>query len=391
MLRVLFVSSRYPDSERPYLGGMVERSALSLAALGDVEVEIVAPLATSPLPFAFSRAGRRVRALPSEEVRLGLRITRPRYPSLPGGGVHPGSSLARRLRSLLPEIRKRFAFDVVAAQFAWPEGPASIAAAHSIGVPVTVKARGIDLDRWSRAGDLRLPRLDSADGLLAVSEATKARMAGLGLPPETIAIHRTGLDHSLFYVGDREAAKATLGIRGPLILSAGNLLPNKRHDLAIEAVARLEGFVLIIAGGGPEGEKLKRLAVRLGVQERVKFLGPVPHPDMPNIYRAADATLHTSRREGLSNVWVESIACGTPVIATEADGADETIVEPASGRIVSPDGDAVAAALDWVIAARHDPALVAKAARRFDWSRHGQELEEHFRRVVTAAPSRNAD
>jgi glycosyltransferase involved in cell wall biosynthesis len=279
----------------------------------------------------------------------------------------------------------------VAAQFAWPEGPASIAAAHSIGVPVTVKARGIDLDRWSRAGDLRLPRLDSADGLLAVSEATKARMAGLGLPPETIAIHRTGLDHSLFYVGDREAAKATLGIRGPLILSAGNLLPNKRHDLAIEAVARLEGFVLIIAGGGPEGEKLKRLAVRLGVQERVKFLGPVPHPDMPNIYRAADATLHTSRREGLSNVWVESIACGTPVIATEADGADETIVEPASGRIVSPDGDAVAAALDWVIAARHDPALVAKAARRFDWSRHGQELEEHFRRVVTAAPSRNAD
>ena len=375
-MRVLFITSRYPDAARPGLGGFVEASARALAARPGVEVEIVAPLAVSPLPFALRRYGRALRRLPDEEVWNGLRVYRRRYRAPPFMHSYAASSLARRLEAVLRGIRERFAFDVVAAQFAWPEGAGAIAAAHTLGVPVSVKARGIDLDRAAERGSL--PRLDAADGLLAVSEATRSRMIAMGLDARRVQVHRTGLDRSLFTPGDRAAAKAALAIEGPLLLCGGNLLPNKRQALAIEALAEIEGAALLVAGGGPERRRLERLARRLGVAQRVRFLGPVAQDQMPALYRAADVTIHTSVREGLSNVWVESMACGTPVVATDADGAGETI-SGVSGAVVDANPAQIAAAVRRMLSAPPGRAAVARSARDFDWSLHALELERHLR------------
>ena len=89
-----------------------------------------------------------------------------------------------------------------------------------------------------------------ADGLLAVSDAMADDVAALGVPRHRIRVHHTGVDQSRFQPADREAAKRALGVTGPLILSLGALIPRKGHGVVIDAVARLPGVTLMIAGEG---------------------------------------------------------------------------------------------------------------------------------------------
>lgn len=385
-LRVLIVSSRYPDRHRPFLGHFAEQAALGLAARPGVEVEVVAPLAFSPLPFSLRARSRRLRALPESETWNSIRVSRPHYSGWPGGHRQAARSLTRCLAARLADVRQRFPFDIVAAQFFWPEGPGTVAAAHALRVPVSVKARGIDFDRWERYRGAPLADLGGADGFLAVSDELRERMAALGLPRDRITVHRTGLDHRLFAPGDRSAAKAALGIDGPMVLAAGNLLPNKNHALAIDAVSRLPGTTLLIAGGGPEHARLEQQARRLGIEGRVRLLGPVPHERMPDLYRAADVTLHTSLHEGLSNVWIESLACGTPVVSTPAGAASEVLTGLSGCHVVEADADALARALTASLAARPGAEDLARSAVQYSWSAHVDALEDHLRQLAAARP-----
>ncbi len=114
----------------------------------------------------------------------------------------------------------------------------------------------------------------------------------------------------------------------------------------------------------------------------MRLLGAVPHERMPGLYAAADVTLHTARREGLANVWVESLACGTPVVTTAVGGAAEIVDRPAAGRLVEADAEAMAAAVRELLDRPPAPAEVAAAAARFDWRRHGAQAEKHLRALV---------
>jgi teichuronic acid biosynthesis glycosyltransferase TuaC len=385
MLRVLVVTSRFPDLNRPHLGNFVERQAIELAARSGVEVAVAAPAPVSPLRFGLRPHVRALLELPREEVRKGVTVFRPRYTALPRLRAYNERSLARHLTAALGEIRRRFPFDVIAAQFFWPEGPAVLAAGRALGVPVSIKARGADLDQWqARRGSLPWD-LAEADGFLSVSAELRDRMIGCGLPADRIFVHYTGVDRSLFEPSDRAAAKAALGLAGPVLLSAGNLRPRKNLGLALEVLRELKGATLLIAGGGPDAARLRRRVRDLGLEARVRLLGAIPHGQMPHLYAAADVTLHTSRREGLANVWVESLACGTPVVTTAVGGAAEIIDRPAAGRMAAPDAEALAAAVRELLDRPPAQAEVAAAAARFDWHRHGAEAEEHLRGLVDRA------
>jgi glycosyltransferase involved in cell wall biosynthesis len=382
MLRVLVVTSRFPDRNRPHLGNFVERQVVELAARPGVEVAVVIPVPVSPLGFGVRPHVRAMLALPREEVWKGVTVFRPRYTALPRLPASNERSLARHLTAALGEIRRRFPFDVIAAQFFWPEGPAALAAGRALGVPVSIKARGHDFDQWqARRGSLPLD-LAATDGFLAVSAELRDRMIGCGLPADRIRVHHTGVDRSLFEPRDRAAAKAALGLSGPVLLSAGNLRPRKNLALALEVLRELEGATLLIAGGGPDAARLRRRIRDLGLNERVRLLGAVPQGEMPCLYAAADLTLHTARREGLANVWVESLACGTPVVTTAVGGAAEIIDRPAAGRLAEPNVEALAAAVRELLDRPPAQAEVAAAAARFDWRRNGAEMEEHLRALA---------
>jgi glycosyltransferase involved in cell wall biosynthesis len=108
----------------------------------------------------------------------------------------------------------------------------------------------------------------------------------------------------------------------------------------------VDGVRLAIAGDGPERSQLERHAADVGLGDRVRFLGAAPRDDVLALFRAADASILSSGWENFPHGVVESLAVGTPVLATRAGGVAEVVEDGRNGLLVEPgDADALAAAI----------------------------------------------
>ncbi|PCD01535.1 glycoside hydrolase [Sphingomonas spermidinifaciens] len=384
MLRALTLSTLFPDAKRPNFGVFVERQTLGLAALPETEVRVVAPVGLPPFPLSRYPSYRGLAGLPRAEMWKGLAVERPRFLNLPAtSGRFHAAMLSRALTPALERIRRNFAFDVIDASFFFPDGPAAVALGRRFGVPVSIKARGADIHHWGRSPATAAAvhaAGEAADGLLAVSAAMREDMIALGMPADRIAVHHTGVDQTRFRP-DPTARKA-LGVEGPLVASIGALIPRKGHDIVIDAVARLPGVSLRIAGDGPERAALQAQIDRLGVGNRVRLLGPIAHDALPPLLAAADVMALASSSEGLANAWVEALASGTPVAIPDAGGAREVVDRLEAGRIVDRTPEAFAAAINELLDAPPDRELVRAAAARFSWERNAETLRAHLQTLV---------
>lgn len=380
MLRVLTLATLFPDAARPNFGVFVERQTLGLAARDGVALQVVAPRGLPPFPLDRMASYRTLAAQPERERWKDVTVHRPRFLNLPGTqGRWHAAMLVRALVPLLTRIRRDFPFDVIDAEFFFPDGPAAVALGRHFGVPVSIKARGADIHHWGTApatAEQVIAAGRAAHGLLAVSAAMADDMAALGIPRP--AVHRTGIDRALFHPRDREGAKAALGVAGPLVVSIGALIPRKGHDLVIDAVAALPGVTLLIAGQGPEQAALQARIDGLGADSRIRLLGPVPHADLPPLIAAADVMALASASEGLANAWVEALACGTPIVIPDAGGAREVVDRPAAGRIVDRSAPAIAAGIAALLADPPATSDVVAAADPFSWERNAVELHAHL-------------
>lgn len=384
MLRVLTLSSLFPDASRPNFGVFIERQTLGLAAHSEVELRVVAPVGLPPWPLTRHAHFSGLAALPKREVWKGLDVRRPHFLALPAtqGRFH-AAALTRALVPVLDEVRRDFPFDVIDASFFFPDGPAAVALGKRYGVPVSIKARGADIHHWGRERATRGQVLRAglaADGLLAVSSAMRGDMVALGMPAGGVRVHHTGVDLDRFAPGDRAALKGELGVAGPLVVSLGALIPRKGHDIVVEAMRQLPGATLLIAGEGPERGRLEALARSLG--DRVRLLGSVPHADLPRLLAAADVMALASSSEGLANAWVEALACGTPIVIADAGGAREVVTAPEAGRVVARTPEAFVEAIGELLASPPGPEAVRRAAERFTWAANTAALYDHLAGLV---------
>jgi glycosyltransferase involved in cell wall biosynthesis len=373
MLRVVTLSTLFPSRERPNFGLFVERQTRALAARDGVEVQVVAPAGLPLWPLSLHPHYAPTRRLPRREAWDGLDVHRPRFRVLPLVGE---AGAARRLAAAALPLLRTLPCDVIDAEFFWPDGVAAMHLARATGVPFSIKARGSDIAYWGTKPAIARQMLEAAEaaaGLIAVSGALKRDMAALGMKADKIRVHHTGADLDLF--------KPLPHAPGRVIASVGNLVPVKGHRLAIEALRRLPGATLLVIGDGPERRRLEAAAAGLG--ERVRFLGALPHRELPQILARSDVMLLASEREGLANAWVEALACGTPVVIPDVGGAREVVDRPEAGRIVERDAGAIAAAVEELFAAPPDREKVRACAARFSWERNAAELEAHLR-VVSA-------
>lgn len=388
MLRVLTLSTLFPDASRPRLGPFVERQTLGLAGHPDVDVRVVAPLGLPPLPLTLHPRYRALAALPKREDWRGLEVYRPRFLHLPKSeGRFDAAALTRALMPVLREIRSGFPFDIIDAEFFFPDGPAAVALGKALGVPVSIKARGGDIHHWGAVEPTRSQIVAAgrgASGLLAVSDALKADMVAMGMPEDRITVHRTGVDLSTFTIRDREAAKAEMGVSGPLIATVGGLLERKGQQHVIAALAMLPGDAnLALIGDGPERARLQAQAERMGLADRVIFTGSIGHERMASWLAAADAMCLPSASEGLANAWVEALACGTPIVITDVGGAREVVDTPDAGRISGPAPAALAAAIAELIAGPPPREATRAVAARFSWETNRDTLYAHLKALVS--------
>jgi teichuronic acid biosynthesis glycosyltransferase TuaC len=386
MLRVLTLASLFPDQTRPTFGPFVERQTLGIAAHPDVELRVVSPVGLPPWPLSLHPRYRALAALPLVEQWKDTTVYRPRFIHIPGtSGRFDAGAMARAVAPVLRRIRAEFAFDVIDAEFFFPDGPAAVQLGEMFGVPVSIKARGADIQFWGVQPATRRQVLDAAkraDGLLAVASALKVDMVALGMEDDKIRVHYTGVDLSLFKAGERAEAQAELAIDGPLVVSVGALIPRKRQALTMEAVATLDGVSLALIGKGEDTEMLRALAAKLGISDRVKILGALPHAKIARWLAAADVMCLPSKSEGLANAWVEALACGTPVVTTDVGGARELMDRADAGHIVAPEVETLAAAMDDLISHPRDPLAVRAVAERFTWEANTAALYAHLNGLV---------
>ena len=382
-LRVLTLATLFPDASRPHLGPFVELQTRALAAHQDVDLRLVAPLGIPPLGRFHSRYKALAR-LPADETWNGVPVYRPRFAHIPGtGGRFDAAALVRAVTPVLRRLRKTFEFDVIDAQYFFPDGPAAIELGRIFDVPVSIKARGADVHFWGRnavTGSQVSAAGQAADGILAVSHALKADMVALGMPADRIRVHHTGVDRTIFQVRDRAAAKAALGVTGPLLVSVGALIERKGHDIAINAVSRLPHATLVIIGEGPY-----RLALEAHARlpnDQVRFLGAQPHEVIADWLAAADAMVLMSDSEGLANAWVEALASGTPVVISDVGGAREVLNRPEAGVLSSPNAPSVANAIAHVLARDADRHAVAATVAQFSWEANTAALYDHLKAVA---------
>ncbi len=289
------------------------------------------------------------------------------------------------LRRLLDESD---GFDLIDAHYFYPDGVAAVMLGEYFGKPVVVTARGSDI---SICGNYRVPRslmrraAAKAAGLVTVCEALKEAMVGLGVPGERIVALRNGVDLSVFQPVDREQVRKQLRLDQFTLLAVGQLVAHKGQSLVIEALALLPGVRLLLAGTGPDRAVLEQLARQLGVYDRVTFLGAVPHTQLRHFYGAADALVLASSREGWANVLLESMACGTPVIASKVWGTPEVVRTREAGLLFEQrSAGAIANAVQALRALAPDRAATRRYAEQFSWAATTTGQINLFERILQA-------
>lgn len=372
-MKILTFTTLYPNAAQPNHGVFVENRLRHLAASGKAETRVVAPVPWFPSQHPrFGRYATFAR-VPRAEIRHGIPISHPRFTQIPKIGMTMQPFLLAA--SAIPEIQRirqeGHEFDLIDAHYFYPDGVAAAILGRYFKKPVVITARGSDI---SVLPQFRIQRVmirwaaKRAAGVITVCQALKDAMLDLNVDGSRITPLRNGVDLKLFRPTDRQRARAELGLHEFTLLSVGQLIAHKGHALVIEALLSLPDVRLLIAGTGPDRSTLEALAQRLGVLDRVRFLSAVPHADLMRYYGAADALVLASSREGWANVLLESMACGTPVIASNVWGTPEVVSSPDAGVLMSQ--RSARGIVDAVHALRSrypDRDATRRFAERFSW------------------------
>jgi teichuronic acid biosynthesis glycosyltransferase TuaC len=337
-----------------------------------------------------------MRRIPRGEKFGDLEAFHPRYFLVPKISmlVH-GLAMFRGSKDIVRELHSERKFDCIDAHYVYPDGFAAVLLGRSLGIPVIVSARGTDISLFPTFRTIRPMirwTLENSAGAVGVSNALKDLMLELGAPADRAAAIGNGVDIERFQPMGREDARRKLEMPedSEIVVAVGNLVPVKGHEFLIPAIARLVArhpkIRLYIVGEGVAREALEAMARKAGVQDRVFFVGRKPNEELKHWYSAADVSCLASSREGWANVLLESLACGTPVVATRVWGTPEIISSPELGVLVDQSAESIAGGLEQALQKQWDREYLARYAASRTWDVVAEEVENFLLARISAEP-----
>jgi glycosyltransferase involved in cell wall biosynthesis len=282
------------------------------------------------------------------------------------------------------------------------DGLLALPIAERLNIPLITTLHGFEIGRrrlpmllsgrlsWMRYALLKRRLMERGDCFLAVSDAIRARAVAAGYPAERTFTLRNGIDTAFF---SPSPATPEPG----LILHVGRLVEKKGTRLLLYALRVVPRGKLAIIGDGPDRHSLEALARRLGIADRVRFLGRLPQSAVRDWMRRAwvlavpSITARDGDAEGLPTVIGEAAATGLPVVASIHSGVPEAVVGDRTGLLVlEGDVDGLANAISALIGNPRLRARMAAAARslaeeRFCRRRQIDRLENHYDRLLGCA------
>jgi glycosyltransferase involved in cell wall biosynthesis len=356
-----------------------------------VDASVIAPVPYFPAWIPVSGRWGDWARVPQVEDIDGFHTHHPRYLVFPklGMATHGLSMFAGTLR----QVSKRLSeadYDLVDAHYVYPDGFAAALLTSVLKKPLVVSARGSDINLFSQFSAIRpfiRQVLQRANGLIAVSQALKDLMIGLGCCGNNLTVIRNGVDPKKFFPRPNlmMRQKLSLPTDRPIAIAVGSLDENKGFHILIEAIARLRplGVMLLIIGDGPRRSYLQNQIRQKGLQDEVRLIGRVPHGELSFWYSAADVFCLASAREGCPNVILEAMACGRPVVATRAGGIPELVVSPALGILVERRPEAFELALRDALQRHWDHDAIAVHGRSHGWDNVSMQVMNVYSRAIT--------
>jgi teichuronic acid biosynthesis glycosyltransferase TuaC len=380
-LTVLVVSTLYPNAIQFRHGIFVETRIKHVQESGGVKLSVIAPVPWFPCKIKRLPQYSQLVDVPRHEIRHDIEIFHPRYLVIPKIGMlltpfFLAFAIYRQIKQLPQELQD---FQVIDAHYYYPDGVAAAIIARIFNKPLTITARGSDINLI--ADDI-LPRrmMDWAGRVarynLAVCRALADRMVEIGMPETSMRVVRNGVDLDLFKpLPQRDALRQKWQVRAPLLISVGYLIERKGHHLIIDAMQSLAEYELFIVGDGEWAQRLQSQVVAAGLQSRVRFIGEVRQEQLCELYNCADALVLASSREGWANVLLESMACGTPVVATNIWGTPEVVQSQAAGVLCEArTAESIASSVRRLFAAYPRREQTREYAETFSWADTTQKL-----------------
>ncbi len=386
-MNVLFLTGDFPSPCSPASGLFNQYLARAMAREHDVRV--VCPVSW----ISASRAWTRRRPFKSKShIRSADEtVVHPLY-FYPPKVLHQcyDTFLWWSVRRAVRRVLDNFRPDVVLAYWAHPDGAVAVRIARELGVPSGVIIGGSDVLLITRDPARRrkvVEVLQSVDAVFTVSQHLKQATIDLGIPADKIHVWHQGVDEH-FTPGERGAARRRLGlpVDEKAIVWVGHMVPVKGLEILLKACtimrqSNLE-FHLYLVGHGPLRKRLEAYVAANGLANVVHFAGAQLHDVLPDWYRAADLTVLPSRSEGLPNVLRESMACGTPFVATRVGGIPEIATDHPEWLVNPGDAARLAEALTRMLS---KPSPLSSTYHSVTWRESASALLDIFQPV--AAPS----
>lgn len=400
-MNVLTYSTLWPNPVQPLHGIFIRERTKALGKL--CSVRIVAPVPWFPPFKCFGQRYFKYTLIPHFEKQEMLEVSHPRYITFPkvlkwSDGLLMYASLRHKIQSL----RSDFAFDVIDAHWAFPDGYAASCIARKMGIPYILTVRGSDLSVFARDRVRRMfirRALINAQKVVCVARSLQKLVIALGVRPEKTVVIENGIDPDKFHFIDQDEARQHLGfpVNARILLSVGHLCELKGFHLLVEAAHRLKSanarsqnnpqLKLIIIGGDaawdPYQGVLERQIEEHKLQNIVTLAGPKAPEELRYWYAAADVFCLASSREGCPNVVLESLGCGTPVVGTAVGSIPDILSSPNLGVLVERNVDSIQQGVSGALRNSWNRQRIAEHAHnRYSWERTAAKVYSALQEAV---------
>lgn len=396
-IKVVSIATMFPNPRMPVHAMFVKQRLDALSK--QVDLTVVSPIPWFPGETKVARYANR-NAVPPSDPSAPYPTYYPKYFSIPAlCKPLEGFTVAWCVWRLIRKLRRQGLIgkiDVIDCHLGFPEGFAGALLSRALGRPHTVTLRGHDindLDRYPVRIRQVIYGLRKSARYFGVAMALVDGAVALGAPKEKGFRSSNGVDPSRFFPIPRDEARKKLGLPpGRYMLNVSHLVHRKGVDILLRACDRLRKGkypdlrFLIVGKGGEEGNAepmLRALAAELGLGDAIVWAGAVPNAELRWYYSAADVFCLASEKEGWPNVILESLACGTPVVAAATWGVPEVLASEDHGLLVK-DREPVAFAerIGQALDKRWDGAGIAAFAAANTWDKVAEGLAGHFREIL---------
>jgi teichuronic acid biosynthesis glycosyltransferase TuaC len=372
-----------------WVQGLVRQSARSC------ELKVISPVPYCPPLPGMPENYSRLRRVHRKRHDGAIEILHPRFVLGPGYSTHRIESQLyyAGIRRTVAELWRSFRFDLIHAHFTYPDGVVAARLGKRYGVPVVITEQNPWGPWMNRYADVCRKAIWAAQNCachIAISHSVRRTIEQFAGKTDNLVVIPDGVEGSEFTLPSSGARR----IPGQ-ILFVGAIRPVKGVDILLNAVRLLVDrgvpVNLVLVGEaffGPyrrEEERLRRMTVEMGLQNNVRFAGKQPLNELVRYMQESSALVLPSRAESLGMVLVESLACGTPVVATRCGGPEDIVDDRVGILVPTEDPAALAQGIEDVLSnsSRYDAAaLRAHALERFGLESVGRRLIQVYRDAV---------